>query len=111
MAANSAFNQPSNQSQSVVLPTPVFTTILQLARGDGLMKIVKATVKPRKPGRPRIISKELENDVINLYESGYGYRAIARILRGPEYGIDVHFSSVRKVLIRLGKVQKKDTPQ
>jgi len=75
------------------------------------MKMVKATGKPRKPGRPRVIPKELENDVVNLYELGYGYRAITRILRGPEYGIDVHFSSVRKVLIRLGKVQKKDMPK
>lgn len=73
------------------------------------MKMVKATVNPRQPGRPRAIPEELEDVVVSLYESGYGYRAIARILCSPEYGIDVHFSSVRKALIRLGKVQHTDT--
>ena len=75
------------------------------------MKMVNAIVKPRQPGRPRVIPKELEKDEIQLYEAGHGYRAIARILRGQEYGIDVHFSSVRKAIIRLGRVQKKDTPK
>jgi len=58
--------------------------------------MVGATVKPRQPGRPRAIPKELEPVVISLYEFGYGYRAIACILRCPEYSINP------------GKVQKKD---
>lgn len=74
------------------------------------MKMVGATVKPGQPGRPKAIPKELESVVISLYNSGYGYRAIARILRCPEYGINPHYSSVRKTLIRLGKI-KKGTPQ
>ena len=61
----------------------------------------------RKPGRPRAIPRELEPVVLDLYEHGYGYRAIARILRGPEYGINPHFSSVRLTLIRLGRVKVK----
>ncbi len=65
------------------------------------------TVRPeaeraRKPGRPRAIPEDLESVVVDLYRQGYGYRAIARILRN-EYGVNPHFSSVRKTLIRLGK--------
>jgi hypothetical protein len=60
--------------------------------------------KARKCGRPRAIPVELESLVAELYERGYGYRAIANYLRGPEYGINPHFSSVRKLLIELGKV-------
>ncbi len=44
---------------------------------------------------------------MDLYERGYGYRAIARILRGSDYDINPHFSSVRLTLIRLGKVKGK----
>ena len=60
--------------------------------------------KTRKCGRPRVIPVELESLVAELYERGYGYRAIANYLRRPEYGINPHFSSVRKFLIELGKV-------
>ena len=60
--------------------------------------------KARKCGRPRVITVELESLVAELYERGYGYRAIANYLRRPEYGINPHFSSVRKLLIELGKV-------
>ncbi len=69
------------------------------------MEEVKALIiKARKPGRPRAIPKDIEPTVVNLYEHGCGYRAIARILNSPEYGINAHFSSIRKTLIRLGKV-------
>jgi len=61
-------------------------------------------IKDRKPGRPRAISEDIEPLVVSLYDHGYGYRAIARILNSPEYGINAHFSSVRQTLIRLGKV-------
>ena len=64
-------------------------------------------IKDRKPGRPRAIPEDMEPVVIDLYESGYGYRAIARILKSDEYGINAHFSSIRKTLIRLGKVKGK----
>ena len=64
-------------------------------------------IKARKPGRPRAIPKDIEPVVIDLYEQGYGYRAIARILNSPEHGINSHFSSIRKTLIRLGKVKGK----
>jgi hypothetical protein len=71
------------------------------------MEMVRALpTKDRRPGRPRAIPRELESVVVDLYEKGYGYRAIARILNGPEYGINPHFSSVRQTLIRLGKVAK-----
>lgn len=58
--------------------------------------------RARNPGRPRVVPEELESVVIDLYRQGYGYRSIARILRN-ECGINPHFSSVRKVLIRLGE--------
>jgi len=64
-------------------------------------------VKLRKAGRPRVIPKEIEPVVAKLYERGYGYRAIARILNTSDYGVNAHFSSVRKTLIRLGKVTGK----
>ena len=61
-------------------------------------------IKERKPGRPRAVPEDFERVVVGLYEQGYGYRAIARILNTPEYCINAHFSSIRKTLIRLGKV-------
>ncbi len=64
-------------------------------------------IKDRKPGRPRVIPEDIEPVVVDLHEQGYGYRAIARILNSPEYGINAHFSSIRKTLIRLGKVKEK----
>ena len=72
------------------------------------MLILRAIpIKARKPGRPKAISKEIEPVVVDLYNRGYGYRAIARILRGSDYGINPHFSSVRLTLIRLGVIKKK----
>jgi hypothetical protein len=66
------------------------------------MEMVEAGVtKARKPGRPRAIPEDIEPIIVDLYNQGYGYRAIARILR-REYGLNPHYSSVRKTLIRLG---------
>lgn len=62
--------------------------------------------KVRKAGRPRAIPEDKEPMVAELHERGYGYRAIANILNAAE-GINVHFSSVRKALIRTGKVAGK----
>ena len=64
--------------------------------------------KVRKVGRPRAIPQEMEPVVVELYNLGYGYRAITRILR-KEYGLNPHYSSVRQTLIRLGKVEKRDS--
>ena len=72
------------------------------------MEMVRAMpVKARKAGRPRVIPEEIEPVVVELYNLGYGYRAIVNILNTPDYGINAHFSSVRKTLIRLGKVSTK----
>ena len=72
------------------------------------METVKLVIiKHRKPGRPRAIPEDIEPVVVDLYERGYGYRAIACILNSQEYGINAHFSSIRKTLIRLGKVKEK----
>ena len=72
------------------------------------MEMVEAIqVKARRPGRPRAIPKDIEPVVVELYERGYGYRGIARILNTSNYGLNPHYSSVRKALIRLGKVAKK----
>ena len=64
--------------------------------------------RARKPGRPRAIPVDLEPVVVDLYRQGYGYRAIARIMR-KEYRVNPHFSSVRKTLIRLGEEKKRDS--
>lgn len=69
-----------------------------------MVEVMSMPIKARRPGRPRPIPKDHEPVVVTLYDRGYGYRAIARILNTPEYGINVHFSSVRKTLMRLGKV-------
>ena len=61
---------------------------------------------PRKSGRPRAIPKSCEPVVATMYDEGDGYRAIARRLREPEYGLNPDFTSVRRTLIRLGKVKK-----
>ena len=66
----------------------------ELPKIDLLLKI-------RKPGRPRAIPVELEPVVIELYRRGYGYRAIARILR-EEYRTSSHFGTVRKLLKQKG---------
>jgi len=62
----------------------------------------------RKPGRPRAIPEEYEPVVADMYDQGYGYRAIARRLREPEYGLNPNFTSVRRTLIKLGKVKKRN---
>lgn len=63
---------------------------------------------PRKPGRPRAIPKQYESVVVDMYDQGDGYRAIARRLQEPEYGLNPDFSSVRRTLIRLGRVLRSD---
>lgn len=59
----------------------------------------------RKPGRPRAIPDKYEPLVMEMYDQGYGYRAIARVLR-EECGLNPHYTSVRRTLIRWGKVKK-----
>ncbi len=63
---------------------------------------------PRKPGRPRAIPKEYESVVVDMYDQGDGYRAIARRLREPEYGLNPDYTTVRRILIRLEKVPNSD---
>jgi len=67
--------------------------------------VTSAEKHVRKPGRPRAIPEKYEPEVAAMYDQGYGYRAIARILR-KEYGLNPDFTSVRRTLIRLGKVKK-----
>ena len=57
--------------------------------------------KDRKSGRPRTIPPFLEPVIAALYKRGYGYRAIARILR-QEHHLYPDYSSVRRALKRLG---------
>ena len=64
--------------------------------------------KARKPGRPRAIPEAMIPTVLELYNRGYGYRALARILRN-EHELNPHYSSVRQALIRLGKVKKRNS--
>lgn len=56
----------------------------------------------RKPGRPRAIPQNLILLVISLYQSGLGYRAIARELCKQDISAD--WSTVRRVIkANLGK--------
>lgn len=59
----------------------------------------------RRAGRPRAIPDALEPVVMELHREGYGYRAIARILR-EEHGANTSFASVRRALLRLGRVNR-----
>jgi hypothetical protein len=61
--------------------------------------------RARKAGRPRAIPEEMWPVLVELYRQGYGYRAIAHILR-KDYGLNPHYSSVRKTLIHLGEVRR-----
>jgi len=54
-------------------------------------------IRVRKPGRPRAIPPELEGVVVQLYQAGYGYRAIARELR-TNYHICPDWSTVRRLI-------------
>jgi hypothetical protein len=63
----------------------------------------------RKPGRPREIPAELEPVLIDLYRLGYGYRAIARILR-KDYHLNLDFSTVKRTLKRLGILPHPGSP-
>ena len=67
--------------------------------------VTPAEKRLRKPGRPRAIPSEYEAVVLELYDRGNGYRVIARVLR-EEYGLNSDYTSVRRTLIRLGKVVK-----
>jgi len=50
----------------------------------------------RKPGRPRAIPPDLVPKILHLYDMGFGYRAIARELRGE--GLSVDWSTVRRLV-------------
>lgn len=59
---------------------------------------IEAKVTERKSGRPRAISDDLVPLVLSLYQSGLGYRAIARELM--KQGVSVDWSTVRRVIKR-----------
>jgi len=75
----------------------------------GHVPSVKVPLTIRKPGRPRAIPAELEPVVTDLHRLGYGYRAIARILR-EEYHISPDFSTIKRVLKRLGILPHHGSP-
>ena len=70
--------------------------------------VIPSEKHPRKLGRPKAIPKEYESVVTDMYDQGDGYRAIARKLREPGYGLHPDYTSVRRTLIRLGKVIESD---
>jgi len=57
-------------------------------------------IAERRPGRPRAIPEVLVPTVVSLYQQGFGYRAIARILREEE-GINPDWSTVRRLIKSL----------
>jgi hypothetical protein len=64
-------------------------------------------IKRRRAGRPKAIPEPLEAVVLGLYAQGYGYRAIARILK-EDHGFSPDYTTVRRVLMRLGKVYRSE---
>jgi hypothetical protein len=71
------------------------------------MKTIDAVLeKARKPGGPRAIPEEMKPVLVDLYRHGHGYHATACILRSS-HGLNAHYSSARKTLIRLGEVRRK----
>jgi len=74
-----------------------------------MVDITQWPERAKRPGRPRAIPPELEFAVAELHRRGYGYRAIASILR-QDHGLNPHYSSVRKTLIRLDKLGRSDSP-
>ena len=50
----------------------------------------------------------MESLVDELYHQGCGYRAITRLLRN-EHGVSCHYTTVKRVLKRLGVLNKPDT--
>ena len=104
--ANGSRNWLQTAKSLMWIPTQMpLRRVLQLfyngTRGKSNGRHGRGMKRARKPGRPRVIIHELEPVVVELYQQGYGYRAIANILR-QDHGINLHFSSVRKTLIRLG---------
>lgn len=69
----------------------------------------KCPERPKKPGRPRAIPAKLEAAVVELYRRGYGYRKISNILES-EYQIASHYTTVKKLLCRLGVLTHTDNP-
>ena len=62
----------------------------------------------RKAGRPRAIPTDLEPTVLKLYRLGYGYRAIARILR-QDCHVNPDFSTVKRTLKRLNILPRQNS--
>ena len=54
----------------------------------------------RGPGRPRSIPPEHFDTILQLYDSGLGYRRIANHLRG--LGVSTTFSAFRRFLLGEG---------
>ena len=65
-----------------------------------------SNVMERKPGRPRIIPKELEPEVISLYKQGLGYRATARELGKKDISKDERRGTTRP----LGRNDERELP-
>ena len=82
---------------------------MELDINIGPIPNIKIPPKVRKPGRPRAIPKELETVVLELYRLGYGYRAVARILR-TDYHLNPDFSTVRRTLRRLQILPHQGSP-
>jgi len=61
-----------------------------------LSRILELPVVTRKPGRPRKLPKQVQETIIELYNRGYGYRSIAKILLG--INIETHWSTVRRLV-------------
>ena len=57
---------------------------------------MRSNIKERKPGRPRTIPEELEDEVISIYRQGFGYRTTAHELEKKD--IYVNWCAVRRLI-------------
>jgi hypothetical protein len=54
------------------------------------------SVPRNKPGRPRAIPEDQIDEVISMYKSGLGYRAIAHELE--KHGVFADWTTVRRII-------------
>lgn len=59
-------------------------------------RAVMETMLRHKPGRPRAVPDNLVKVAANLYQQGYGYRAIARMLKHE--GVSPCFGTIRNII-------------
>jgi len=69
----------------------------------GAIEVLVMNIRLRQAGRPRAIPEALESVVMELYEAGCVYRAIARILE-KEHEITITKSGRENIITRQAEL-------